>query len=584
MTTRPEVLNRPMGPGPETTEPDATSADDRRVGLGILLIVLVGVVVTIPPAFVAYYSFADGPGMADPQLALDGWRRVIASTRTLRSIGMSFVLSVRVPIALVVAFFFSWALVRLDLPGRRFLEYSLWFAFFLPILPMTFGWMILAHRSYGLLNELTEALPFVSNGFFNIQSAAGIIWVHLTLSTIPIMTLLLTPAFNRIDASYEEASEIAGATRLRTLRKISLPLILPAGLTAGLAGLVKSLEAFEVEQILGVPVGIHVYATRIYDLLAFSPPDFKQAMALSTLFLMMLFVVAVIYQRVLRSRRGIHTTENRGGRAVLPDRTWRTWLVSLFLYTGIAMAIGIPFLVLVLASFNRLFGFFFLTNAWTTQHWATVLQNPAFLAAARNSLWVGLLVAALGTLAYSALAWALARGRLFGGTALSLVIWLPWAVPGVLLGTAVLSVFLTVPMLRIFIATLVPLVAALIIQSLPLGTHMLRSSIDQISVEIEEASYLCGVGKVRTFFKIMVPLIFPMFASVFVLMFMSGIKDISVTVLLARPGTRTLSLLMFEYAAQGWMEPAAIIGVIMAAAAVVVTWLMFRFTKRLELG
>jgi iron(III) transport system permease protein len=571
-------------PGREPPGPDVKAADDRRIGLGILLIVLVGGIVAVPPAFVAYYSIADGPGVTDPQLALDGWQRVVESSRTLRSIGMSFVLSIRVPIALVVAFFFAWALVRLDLPGRRFLEYSLWFAFFLPILPMTFGWMILAHRNYGLLNEFAQALPFVTEGVFNIQSAVGIIWVHLTLSTIPIMTLLLTPAFNRIDASYEEASEIAGATRLRTLRRISLPLILPAGLTAGLAGLVKSLEAFEVEQILGVPVGLHVYATRIYDLLAFSPPDFKQAMALSTLFLMLLFVVALIYQYVLRSYRGVHTTENRGGRAVLPERTWSTWVISLALYGGIATAIGIPFLVLVLASFNRLFGFFFLSDAWTTQHWVTVLQNPVFLSAARNSLWVGLLVAGLGTLAFSALAWALARARLFGSSVLSLVIWLPWAVPGVLLGTAVLSVFLSVPMLRIFIATLVPLVIALIIQSLPLGTHMLRSSMDQISVEIEEASYLCGVGKVRTFFKIMVPLIFPMFASVFVLMFMSALKDISVTVLLARPGTRTLSLLMFEYAAQGWMEPAAIIGVIMAFAAVVVTFLMFRFTKRLELG
>src|SRR5690606_35003157 len=108
---------------------------------------------------------------------------------------------------------------------------------------------------YGQLNDLARLLPFVTGPVFNVQSVPGIIWVHLTLSTVPIMTLLMRPAFERVDAEYEEASEAAGATRVTTLRRISLPLVAPALVTAGIAGLIKSLEVLEVEQILGVPVG-----------------------------------------------------------------------------------------------------------------------------------------------------------------------------------------------------------------------------------------------------------------------------------------------------------------------------------------
>lgn len=556
----------------------------QNVTLGVALLLGLGLVVAVPPAFVLYYSVADMPGITGEGFNLDGWRRMADSGRTVGAIVMSFILAVRVPLGVVIAFLMAWALTRTDLPGRRFLHYALWFTFFLPVLPMTFGWMILAHENYGLLNELLTRLPLIDDGVFSIQSAAGIVWVHLTLSTVPIMTLLLAPAFERIDASYEEASEMAGAGRVTTLLRISLPLLAPAALTAGLAGLVKSLEAFELEQVLGVPVGIDVFATRVYDLLAFTPADYKQAMALSSLFLMILFVLAFVYQFVLRRYRGVHTTENRGGRHTRPARTWRTWAIGIAMHLSVVIAVGLPFAVLILGSFNRLFGFFFLKNAWTTAHWQAVLTNNTFLDAARTSFVVALLAATVGSVLYALLGRALARGSFFGREVLSLVIWLPWAVPGVLLGTAILSVFLTVDAFTVFIGTLVPLVVALTIQSLPLGAHMLRGAIDQVSVEVEEASYLSGVGGVRTFLKITMPMVVPMFASVFVLTFVSALKDISVTVLLARPGTRTLSLLMFEYASAGQMESAIIIGVIMSVAALLVTVVMSQFTQRLELG
>ena len=104
---------------------------------------------------------------------------------------------------------------------------------------------------------------------------------------------------------------------------------------------------------------------------------------------------------------------------------------------------------------------------------------------------------------------------------MSLAIWLPWALPGVLLGTAFLSIFLNVPGLRLAYGTATALIVVLIVQGLPFATHMFEASISQISRELEESSLMSGAGGFETVRRITAPLIAPMVATVFVLSFMS---------------------------------------------------------------
>ncbi|MEX2375209.1 MAG: ABC transporter permease subunit [Dehalococcoidia bacterium] len=550
---------------------------------GLLLLLAVGLPAIVPVFYVVVNSFSDASlGQAfTPSLA--PWERAFDSPKTLSAMLNSFILTIRVPIGLAIAFIVAWLLIRVDVPGRRFIMYSLWFVFFLPILPMTLGWMLLANRDYGLMNELLIQWGIAQEPVFNIESIAGMLWIHLTLATIPIMTLLLAPALQHLDASFEEASDMAGAKLTTTLRRITLPLVLPAALTALIAGLIKSLEVFEVEQILGAREGIFVYSTRIFNLLRIIPPDYPQAMALSTLFLVILLVVAVIYQKAIHRYQGNATITGRSVKVQPRARTWWAWAVSLGLFSTISLTVGVPFVVLLLGSFNRLFGFFFLDDPWTFEHWVTVFTAPAFATALRNSIAIGLLVATLGTLLYAALAAVLTRTRLWSNDAVGLLTWLPWAIPGVLLGTAFLNIFLNTPIIRGVLATIVPLVVVLIVQSLPLGTHMMRSSVEQISSELEEASHMAGAGRFTTFRRITLPLVAPMFVSVFVLVFMTAARDIGATVLLATPGTRTLPLLMFEFASSANQEAAAVIGVITAVFALLMTVVAFRLGARFSI-
>jgi iron(III) transport system permease protein len=542
---------------------------------GLSVVVLVCV---LPVAIIILGSLSEGNPFNDFHASLDPWMRALDSSQTLRSIGYSFLLSLRVPVALLVSFIVAWYLARNDVFGKRTIMYALWLAFFLPILPATLGWILLLDPNYGIINTYAERL--INVPVLDIYSLAGITWVHLTLSTIPIMVILIEPAQRFIDTSYEEASTMSGAGMLTTLRRVTVPLIAPTLLTAFIAAMIKTLEAFEVEQVLGVPAGILVYSTRIFNLLRISPPDEPQAMALSTFFLVILFVLVICYRFLLQQAQMAATLTGKGARLLARERTRGSYVVSGLLFAAISATVVLPFSMVALSSFSELFGFFNIEHPWTTAHWRGVLQSPAFLSALRQSLIIGMVVAVAGTLLYLAIAWFLARNSFRGKSAMSLAIWLPWAIPGVLLGTAFLTVFLNVPGLRLAYGTAAALILVLMVQSLPFATHMFEASISQISPELEEASLMSGAAPFETVRRITTPLIAPMVASVFVISFMAAMKDISATVLVATPGTQTLPLLMFGYATSGKLEDASVVGVITVLIATLMALVATRIGDR----
>lgn len=567
------------GPVFEFADPVAAADRPMRV-FGWCCLALVALICVVPVALIILGSISEGNPINAFDPSLEPWKRAFESTHTLNSIVTSFLLSLRVPAAMAIAFFIAWYLARNDVFGKRTIMFSLWVGFFLPILPATLGWILLLEPNYGVVNAYARTLPFIDGPLFNIYSLGGITWVHITLSTIPIMVILIEPAQRLIDASFEEASIMSGASTFTTLRRITVPLIAPTLLTAFIAGTIRSLEAFEVEQLLGLPADILVYSTRIFHLLRVIPPDEPQSMALSTFFLCILFVLVLFYRVWLQRASMVATLTGKGARLQPRQRTRRSYVVSAFLFAAITLTIVLPFAMVVLSSFSRLFGFFNLPKPWTTAHWESVLQGPEFISALHQSLINGAVVAVIGTVLYLGLAWFIARNTFPGKATMSLAIWLPWALPGVLLGTAFLMIFLNVPGLRLAYGTAIALITVLIVQGLPFATHLFEASIGQVSRELEESSLMSGAGRVETVRRITAPLIAPVVATVFVLSFMSAIKDISATVLVSTPGTLTLPLLMFGYATSGRLEVASVVGVVTVLIAMLMALLVTRIGYR----
>jgi iron(III) transport system permease protein len=297
------------------------------------------------------------------------------------------------------------------------------------------------------------------------------------------------------------------------------------------------------------------------------PPQFPQAMALSTFFLLLLFVLAFVYQTYTERRTYVTITGRGASFRAIPAGRWR-YAASALCFAYVALGIGLPLLLLVLGSFMRLFGFFTIAEPYTTAQWLRVFRDPVFLQGLRNSLVLGFSVAGLGILLYSLLAYVIIRSQLAGRRTLSLLTWLPWAVPGILLGVALLWLMLTLPGIKLLYGTMGALILALLIQSMPFGVQMLKTSFAQIALELEQASRVCGAGWITTYRRVMLPLVAPMLVSIFILVFITVLRDISTSVLLASATTRPLSLLMLEFARGGNLESAAVVGVILAALAV----------------
>jgi iron(III) transport system permease protein len=516
-----------------------------------------------PVLVVVLGSFGGSDGR-DGALGLAAWCEIFTSSKTTSSIFNTLILSLRVPFGAVFAFLTAWLLVRVRIPGRRFVELSLWFGFFMPAVPIVTGWVLLLDENYGLVNHALRIAGYSGTPLFAIHSMAGIVWAHLTINTIPIMTILLMPALRQLDTALEEAAVVSGAGRAMIFRRVLLPAAGPAVLVALMAAFIKSLESFEIEQILGVPAGIDVYSTRIFDVLLTDPPDFPLAAALSTVFLMVLVVLLLLHRGLFDQRRrqarfsghnpyrgGYHSPWLRyGGAAVL----------MVFVFIGIFL----PFIALITGSFMRLFGFYDLPDPWTLDHWQAVITNPQFLNASHNSLVLGLVAGLLGAGLFAVIGWIFVRSSLRWRAVASFLVWLPWAIPGIVLGVVFINLTLNTPGFSLLHGTMIPVVLALLIKEMPIGVQMMRVAVGQVPESMEEAAKVAGAGRLRIFFRIVLPLVSPAAAAVFLLVFAAAIRDISTIVLIAPPNFQTLSLLMFSFANISDFEAAAVVGTIVA--------------------
>jgi iron(III) transport system permease protein len=538
------------------------------VWIGLSLILAVAIFTLTPVLFIIVNSLNSAPPSESWRFGFDGWREAFGSPRTLNAIGYTFLLNVRALVGIAIAFVFSWLLTRVRIPFRNFIEFSLWIAYFLPALPLALSWILLLDPNYGLINQLVQPLGFK----FNIYSVYGIVWIHLTATTIPIMTILLAPVLRQIDASLEEAARMCGAGSWQTFRRVLIPLLIPALFTVLLAALIRGLEAFQVELLLGKPIGIFVYATRIYDLIQWEPPLFPQAMALSTLFLGILFLLALFYQRYT-SKRSFATVSARGVSFRPMDLGRGRHWISALLLIFVAVSVYLPLGILVMGSLMKLFGFFSIKDPFSTRHWMVVLHDPVFVTAVRNSIALGAGAAGIGLLCYCLLGYALVRTNVFGRSLVNVLIWLPWAIPGILLGLAFLWLFLSAPFLSPLYGSYFGLVVVLLIKEMPIGVHMTKTAFAQISEELEQVGRVCGAKWFYTFRRIVLPLVSPVLVSIFAIVFMGAIRDIDTIILVSTASTRPLSLLMMEYSMAGEMQAASILGVILSLFAVVISLL-----------
>jgi len=523
-----------------------------------------GALILYPLFMILYGSlYSTRPGVPG-EFTFQGYIDAFSNPRIISSLLNTFWLAiVRSVIAMAGAIVFAWLLARSDLPFKRPLEIMLWLYFFLPVLPMTMSWIFLLSPHYGLINKALMALPFINGPIFNVFSYAGIIWVHTPFG-IAIRTLMITPAFRRMDASLEESARMCGARNLTAIFRITVPVLLPAILGAALLGFIKALESFEVELLLGSPVGIYVFSTKVYNLIHNIPSLYPPAMAMSMVFLVMIFILIFLNRRMIAGRE-YATITGRGftARSVSLGR-WR-WPIFSIVLIFILVGTILPLAVLVLGSFMKYFGLWS-ADPFTTSHWVAVFNDPSFFRSLRNTFLMGIGVAVGGVLLYSVLSYIVVRTKLRGRGALDFISWLPWSVPGLLLAVGMLWAYVGgLPLPFTLYGTLWIMIIALIVSQTPLGMRLMNGTMVQIGKELEESAWVHGASWLYTFRRILMPLLRPAFIATGMIIFLAAVKDLVVVILLYSPKSRVLSTAMVGYWQGGFAEQAMVVGLVISA-------------------
>jgi len=565
MSEKSESLERPMGYAVAAAFPRRKlQAPPLMI---IILIVIVGFLVLTPLFLMILNSFQTARPGQPIVWGIDGWIKAFTTPGIVKAMTNTVTLAVtRQAIALLVGAFFAWLIARTDIPMKGTLEFFFWLSFFLPALPETMGWILLLDPKYGLMNQGLMSLGVIGQPLFNIYSFWGIVWAHMG-GTVSVKVMLLAPAFRNLDAVLEEASKISGASGTRTFFRIVIPVMMPAILVTTILGLIRSLEAFEIELLLGTPIGLQVYSTKIHELVTWEPPQFAPAMALSTVFLGVLLMMVAL-QRKYIGKRSYETITGRGfSIRPTPLGKWRYPAFVLVLLFAVFITL-VPTTLLVLGTFMKLFGFFYIADPWTLENWRTTLSDPILLRSLWNTLAIGFGSGLVGVFFYSLIAYVVVKTRHSGRGLLDFLSWLPWSVPGILLGVALLWTFLQTKIFLPIYGTIYILMIAMVIKSMPFGAQMIKSVLIQLGTDLEEASKVCGATWFDTSRRVILPLIMPAMITVALVGFISAARDISTVVLLGSGRSRTLSLLMLDFAAGAEFEKATVVAVIIVGLVV----------------
>ncbi|MHC2332821.1 ABC transporter permease [Bradyrhizobium sp. USDA 4454] len=546
-----------------------------RVTALALLVAILAFLSVYPLSMLLYGSLhSTPPGMAGT-FNLDGYRDVItlqSAVTLLNTVGIS--LAKTIP-SVVLAVLLAWILARTDTPFRGALEVLITLPFFIPPILTAMAWGMLGNPQVGLLNQLYQWITGSETAPINVYSYGGVVW-HMMQYSVPFLFLLIVDAFRAMDPSLEEAATMCGASRLRTFGTVTLQLMLPALTGAAILSFIRGIENFESPLFFGSPAGIRVITTDIYDSInQRSPPQYQYATAVSFVIMALLFLIVLLQRRMLRGRSFQTITGKGYSPSVMRLGAWR-WATFAFCVLFFVVTVVLPVGQLIIGSFFKFFGFY-QWDMLTLEHYREVFGSSEFWRGFSNTMLLGLVGATLTMLLGAAVAYVSVRTKWRGRLLIDSMAWLPWMMPGIVLGVGFLWGFALLPHGIPIYGTIWALLLAYISLGTPLSVRAMSSAYAQLSFDLEECSRVHGASWLQTMRRIVLALAWPSFAVGWVLVFFGIMRELSASVLLYSVGSEVLSVVLLKLWANGNAEQVSVIGLIMMVLVIIFRWVQLKF-------
>src|SRR6185437_2563369 len=509
-----------------------------------VIVVVVAWLALVPLVFMVWQSLlSTQTATSAARFTLDNYRAAYASADTARLFANSLQFALG---SAVLAFAFgallAWINERTDTPFK-----SLFFALALvpliiPGILFTVSWIFLGSPKIGILNRVLQYAFGTDFVFIDIYSIPGMIWVD-GLHYSPVAFLLMSAAFRSMDPSLEESALMSGATLPQITWRVTIRLAWPATAAALVILFVRALESFEVPALLGLPAGIEVYTSAIYDAIHSYPSQIGLASAYGLTLLVITSLCIYLNARIGRHGRRYSTVTGKGFRPrVIGIGRWR-YLTSAVFLLYVLLVIVLPFLVLLWSSLQRFYtvpSLAALKNL-SFASYRSVLAYPEIGTAIRNSIMLSLGSATLIMLATSALCWIVVRTKLPGRWLIDNLASLPIGVYG----------------------TIWIMLIAYVTRFLPYGMRYNTASLLQVHQELEESAAMSGASFGATFIRVVLPLLKPGLIAGWIYIVVVSIRELASSILLYSPGTEVVSITIWELWQNGQYVELSALGVMM---------------------
>ena len=540
-----------------------------------IVVLLTCTAIFLPLFLIFYQSFLSAPFfMPSKEFGLDAYRFIVEDPDFAVAFRNGAVLAIGLTaIAVPLGGMLAFLMVRTDLPGRTWIAPLLMVPIFVSPMVMAFGYVV-AMGPVGFYSTWVKGLL----GFipWNIYSFTSIV-VIAGLTHVPHVYLYASSALKSLGSDVEEAARVAGASPLRVMFNVSLPMIMPALAYAGVLVCFLGFEVFGLVLVLGDPEGHLVLTTYLYKLTnKLGIPSYHLMAAVAVCLVLVTLPLVMLQRFLLKSANKYVSIKGKGARQKpISLGRWK-WLALAVIGLWLAFSIIVPLSGIVLRSFVQYWGEgVHLADVLTLQHFRDIAEQPALMRGILNTVLIGVIGGGLAVVCYAGIALAMHRKQDGVTRLLDYSVLVPRAVPGLLAGLSFLWVFLfvpswlegvlqgvgagwavwlaehAIPVLRELRSTIFALWLAYSVVWMAYGMRLISTALLQVGPELEEAARAVGAKRGQVTRDVTLPLVRYGLLGAWLMIFLIFEREYSTGVYLLSPGTEVVGAMLVSLWAGG---------------------------------
>ena len=558
---------------------DLAAIDGRRFNLDgfltILSFILLLIIVVVPVFMIVYNAFFEN-GHFSLSLIVSQF----ANPDNLSSMWNTIKIALLVTLfGTIMGVFYAWLLGRSDIPCKGLMRALFNIPYMFPPFLGAMAWDLLLNGRSGYLNRWIMSTFGLETAPFNINTIGGIVFVELSYY-FPFVFMQVVSALERMDPTLEECARIAGARQGTVIWKITLPLVKPAISAGALLILISSLAHFGVPSILGFSQGIYTLPTRIYAVISRAGGSFegiRQGAALSIMLVLVVAIGLIIQKKVLSS----------GSYDIIKGKSMRPTLIKLrgarmplFIVAVLTLVliVLVPLVMIVLVALVKAYGLPLTPENFTLDNYIKVFASSGTFDSIKNSLIVSLAAGVICMFLGTLIAYVVQKIKPKGKGILEVLSVLPYSIPGTVLAIGVILAWSGALGVNLY-NTLWIILVAYMARYLSFSMKTSSAPLLQVHPSLEEAARACGASHTESLKDVTLPLIRPAMVSGFFLIFLPAMREVTTSVLLYGPYTRTLGVQIYSLRDAGMMPQAAALGSVAIAIIIICNTVVTQLTK-----